>query len=119
MSDLKYYIEDKGLTEEEMVKNISIIVEDINHKYTKTKKSITHFWFQIMGIIFSMFLDLPNFVPISFGFSSFLFLLLSGHFSLKRTERINDYWFIIIKCKESGVLNKDNFKILEKFEIKK
>lgn len=119
MSDLKYYMEDKGLTEEEMVKNISIIVEDINYKTDKMKESITHFWLLILGLIVSLFLGLPYFVPMLFGIASFIFLLLSGHFSIKKNERISDYWFIIIKCRENGVLTKENFEILEQFEIKK
>jgi len=117
MSDLRYYVEDKGLTEEEMVKNISIIVDDINHKGDKVKESVKHFWFLILGVIISLVLSLPYFVPMLFGIASFMVLLLCGFFSNKRKERINDYWFIVIKCKESGVLNKDNLKKLEKFEI--
>ena len=32
MSDLRYIVEDRGFTEEEMIKNISNLVEDINQK---------------------------------------------------------------------------------------
>ena len=117
MSDLKYYVEDKGLTEEEMIKNISIIVDDINHKGDKVKEIVKHFWILILGVIISLVLGLPYFVPMLFGIASFTVLLLCGHFSNKRKERIDDYWFIVIKCKDNGVLNKDNLEKIEKFKI--
>lgn len=117
MSDLKYYVEDKGLTEEEMIKNISIIVDDINHKGDKVKETVKHFWILILGVIISLVLGLPYFVPMLFGIASFTVLLLCGHFSNKRKERIDDYWFIVIKCKDNGVLNKDNLEKIEKFKI--
>jgi hypothetical protein len=117
MSDLRYIVEDKGFTEEEMINNVSRVVEDINYSAQKMKKNLLHFRLQVFIATISYFLSLPLFVIISFLVISFIFFLRSGHFYSRRKDGISDYWTIIMKYKERGILNKDNVHKIEKFEI--
>ena len=117
MSDLRYIVEDRGFTEEEMVNNVSKVVEDINDSTKKTKQNLIHFRIQILGVILSYFLGYQWFIPALFGLASFIFLSRSAYFYGKRKDRISDYWIIVMKYKERGILNKENLYKIEKFEI--
>ena len=117
MSDLRYIVEDKGFTEEEMINNFSRVVEDINDSTKKVKQNLIHFRIQILGVILSYFLGYQWFIPTLFGLASFIFLSRSAYFYGKRKDRISDYWIIVMKYKERGILNKDNVHKIEKFEI--
>ena len=117
MSDLRYIVEDRGFTEEEMVNNVSKVVEDINNSTKKVKQNLIHFRIQILGVILSYFLGYQWFIPALFGLASFIFLSRSAYFYGKRKDRISDYWIIVMKYKERGILNKENLYKIEKFEI--
>tara|TARA_B100000927_G_scaffold274428_1_gene253634 strand:+ start:910 stop:1278 length:369 start_codon:yes stop_codon:yes gene_type:complete len=117
MSDLRYIVEDRGFTEEEMIKNISNLVEDINLSSKKVKKNITHFKLQILGTLITFFFGLYYLIPLLFGVASFFSFLSSGYHANKRREGISNYWFSVLKYKEQGVLNKDNLHKIENFVI--
>ena len=119
MNNLDFLFEEDNLSEKTMIRDISIVVNEINKLSDKIKYWLRHLWLQIIGILICYFFSISSTATIFFSVASIISFLLSSRFYGKRKEKISYYWFIIREYQRKKILTKENKHLIEDLSVEK
>ena len=117
MANLDFLFDDSDYTEENMVKNISGVVEEINDLGNNVKKYLRHFYLQIIGLTLCVIFSITTTATIFFGIALVVSYILAASNFGQRNKKIYLYWFLVKEYKEKKILTKENKNLIEKFNI--
>lgn len=117
MANLDFLFDDSDYTEENMVKNISTVVEEINDLGDNVRKYLRHLYLQIIGLTLCIIFSIATTATIFFIIALVISYILAASNFGQRNKKIYLYWFLVKEYKEKKILTKENKNLIEKFNI--
>ena len=117
MANLDFLFDDSDYTEENMVKNISTVVEEINDLGDNVRKYLRHLYLQIIGLTLCIIFSIATTATIFFIIALVISYILAASNFGQRNKKIYLYWFLVKEYKEKKILTKENKNLIERFNI--